>query len=135
MRKLIIKASLLILFIPLILTLGGCHGWIGIWGRVYEWIDAPKGSHSFIYLYILEDWRDYEIVLNELEECIPEESNISPLNHAQLTVYPKGLEADESYYTATSNISGEFYLSKPIDGGKYPIKVKIGRIGYIGIDY
>ncbi|MFC2021072.1 hypothetical protein ACFLU1_04700 [Chloroflexota bacterium] len=134
MKKLIVKLSILIISIPFLLMLVGCHGFIEIWGKVYEWVDAPAGSQSVIFIRTLEDWRDYEIVIKELEERISPDIKKSPLNHVQITVSGKELGADESYYTVTSNISGQFKLWQLANGGDYPVEIKASRIGYIGVD-
>ncbi|MFH0768748.1 MAG: hypothetical protein V1932_04175 [Chloroflexota bacterium] len=135
MRKKIVKLGILIVAILFLFMLVGCDSFISVKGKVYEWVDAPVGSHSFIYVNILEDWRDYEIVLNELEERIPEDIKTSPLNHAQIKV--NGRLASEEYvsthYMTTSNISGEFELFSLAQGGRYGIEIKSSRIGYIGV--
>jgi hypothetical protein len=112
-------------------------GTLGIEGMTYEWIDAPDGATSRIYLESVTFGGDMESTLERMQDNITSDISIAPLKGVNIAIGPKrSIEkrGEENYIWETRpDLKGnvrDFWITAP---GKEQLLVKARKSGYMEV--
>jgi hypothetical protein len=128
----IISAMLLIFLLTSPACVCIADGSLEVRGTTYEWIDAPAGATSKIYIeYVVTD-SDVEPTLKEMQENIAGDISTVPLGSVNIGIELKELiEKGEEYYWVTrSDVRGnidDFWVVPPL---RAQFLVKASKSGY-----
>jgi len=139
MKKLFMKLIILSLAVAFLLIFVGCRGDdMTIDGKTYEWVDAPPGSSSMVFILEYGLMPDaypelsYEQIIKQamqqLDASIPKHITRVPLANVKIAIGHSGIVENE----VTSNMTGEFRSYCVTTAGRYPINITASKDGYIG---
>jgi hypothetical protein len=113
------------------------EGYLGIKGKVYEWVNAPADAESIFYhTYSTEvrPYRDDETTLEKMIEEIPIEIVVKPLGDVEIEVDSKesiqNIRDGKYYYDVISDEEGNFEETWSVYPGEYEILIKATKPSY-----
>ena len=106
-------------------------GYIQVYGKVYEWINAPADATSKIYIGSKQ--KSEKFYSRSIMDEIPTEISKMPLEGANVMV--TGMAGPSSInFNMTTNTTGEYHDGDMVSGGaKATPVVEISKYGYLGV--
>jgi len=137
MKKLFMKLIILSLGVFLLILIG-CRGDdMTIDGKAYEWVDAPPGSSSMVFILEhgltpdanpgLSYEQTIKQAIQKLDVSIPTHITRIPLANVKIAIGHSGITENE----VTSNMTGEFRSYVVTSAGRYPVTITASKDGYI----
>ena len=108
---------------------------IGVKGKVYEWIDAPEDATSKIYIVSVDTQEEYIQELESLIENINEDMTVVPIKDASVKI---GEEKDFQYTDCRSCVikeisdeNGDFNGIGDLPAFNFTFQVRVTCPGYV----
>jgi hypothetical protein len=133
----IVTLVALLLSVFCVIPCGCVDGYLSVTGTTYEWIDAPAGATSEIYIENVELGREVEPTMEKMQEEIASDISLVPLKGVNINIGPKESiekEGKKHYYLrARSDLEGDVDDGWVIAPGKDQYLVRASKYGYVEV--